>query len=101
MLNRGSENERNIGIFSVNEPAAVGESITFWSAGGGGYGDALKRPVEAVLEDVKDEYVTVAAARAQYGVVVEEIDRRALEYQLDLPATEKLRAELRQAHARD
>ena len=101
VLNRGSENERNIGIFSVNEPAAVGESITFWSAGGGGYGDALKRPVESVLEDVKDEYVTVAAARAQYGVVVNEIDQRALEYQLDLPATEKLRAELREAHARD
>ena len=67
VINRGTETERNIGIFSVNQPVARGERIDFWSAGAGGYGDPLERPVERVLEDVKDEYVTLKGAREQYG----------------------------------
>ena len=41
--------------------------------------------------------MTIAAARSQYGVVVQEIDRRRLEYRVDQDATAKLRAELRAA----
>jgi N-methylhydantoinase B len=39
--------------------------------GGGGYGAALQRPVEEVLDDVVNGYVSVEAARETYGVEVE------------------------------
>jgi len=38
---------------------------------GGGWGDPLEREPERVLRDVRNEYVSVAAAREVYGVVVE------------------------------
>jgi len=41
--------------------------------GGGGYGRPTDRPVEAVLFDVVNGYVTVEAARTTYGVVIEHI----------------------------
>jgi N-methylhydantoinase B len=39
--------------------------------GGGGYGDPRERPVERVLDDVVNGYVTVEAAREHYGVHIE------------------------------
>ena len=47
-----------------------GDSFTHVSAGGGGFGDAFERDPAAVLEDVLDGKVSVAAARERYGVVV-------------------------------
>lgn len=41
--------------------------------GGGGYGDPKARPVERVLDDVVNGYVTCEAAREHYGVHVEYI----------------------------
>ncbi len=44
-----------------------------WSlqfGGGGGWGDPLERDPEAVLDDVLDGYVSVEAARKDYGVVL-------------------------------
>ena len=38
--------------------------------GGGGYGLPSERPVAAVLADVVEGYVSVAAAREVYGVEV-------------------------------
>jgi N-methylhydantoinase B len=38
--------------------------------GGGGLGDPLKRPVDRVLEDVRQGYVSAPAARAHYGVAI-------------------------------
>jgi N-methylhydantoinase B len=54
-------------------------------AGGGGHGSPLDRDPVAVLQDVLDDKVSVAAARDVYGVVV---DRDGA---LDLEATEALR----------
>ncbi len=93
-VNKGTENERNIGIFCSGEKIVPGETASFWSAGGGGFGHPLERPIEAVLEDIKNDYVTIGTARSQYGVVVEEIDQRRLEYRVDQDATAKLRAEM-------
>lgn len=39
--------------------------------GGGGFGDPLERPVKMVLADVVNEYVSIEAARREYGVVIE------------------------------
>jgi N-methylhydantoinase B len=41
------------------------------SAGGGGFGDPFARDPERVLADVLEEKVTLAAAREQYGVVID------------------------------
>ena len=49
-----------------------GDRFTHASAGGGGFGDPFDRDPAAVLEDVLDGKVTVAAARARYGVVLSE-----------------------------
>ena len=67
-----------------------GDVIEFHSAGGGGYGDPWLREPEAVEADVRNEYVSIARAREDYGVV---IDPATL--QVDLAATEKLRSEKR------
>ncbi|MBI1735670.1 MAG: hydantoinase B/oxoprolinase family protein [Candidatus Rokubacteria bacterium] len=47
-----------------------GDVISFQQPGAGGYGDPLARDPARVLDDVLDEYVSVEAARRDYGVVV-------------------------------
>ncbi len=64
-----------------------GDLIEFYSAGGGGYGDPLKRDIEAVERDVNFGYVSIEKAREEYGVVIDPQDMKA-----DKIATEKLRS---------
>ena len=40
--------------------------------GGGGFGNPLERDVEAVKEDVQNEFVSRKSAREDYGVVFRE-----------------------------
>lgn len=49
---------------------APGARFTFFSGGGGGYGDPFERDQERVAEDVRMGYVSAAAARRHYGVVL-------------------------------
>jgi N-methylhydantoinase B len=51
-------------------PLPAGAITAYQYGGGGGFEDPLLRDPEAVREDVLDEYVSPAAARAQYGVVL-------------------------------
>lgn len=53
---------------------------------GGGYGDPLERNPELVLGDVLDGYVSMAGAREDYGVVIDEQNLT-----VDHEATERLR----------
>ncbi len=46
----------------------AGDEIILSSAGGGGYGPASERPREAVLEDVREGFISVESARRDYGV---------------------------------
>ena len=46
-----------------------GDTIAFYSAGGGGFGNPLERDIVAVEQDVLDEYVTVEKTKQDYGVV--------------------------------
>lgn len=71
---------------------AYGDVISFQQSGAGGYGDPLARAPARVLDDVLDEYVSIEAARAAYGVVItgEGLDRR-----VDDDATAALRASRR------
>jgi N-methylhydantoinase B len=68
----------------------AGDAVVLEIAGGGGYGDPLKRDPEKVADDVREELVSQRAARAVYGVALK---RGAV----DAKATEKLRAKLRGA----
>ena len=75
-------------------PMKAGQRIVYDYGGGGGWGDPLDRDVQAVLDDVLDEYVSVDAARSEYGVVLEgSLEELTLE--IDTASTEKLRAEMR------
>src|SRR5690606_53307 len=47
-----------------------GERIISHSAGGGGYGNPLKRDVERVLLDVMERWITLERARSVYGVAL-------------------------------
>ncbi|MEJ2096802.1 MAG: hydantoinase B/oxoprolinase family protein [Deltaproteobacteria bacterium] len=65
-----------------------GDTIAFYSAGGGGFGDPLKRDISDIEKDVKFEYVSIEAARELYGAAV---DSNTL--QVDSAATAALRKE--------
>jgi N-methylhydantoinase B len=94
-LKRPGERPRYLGALFSGVPVHGGD--TFWrpSAGGGGLGDPLERDPKLVLEDVIDGYVSVVGARSDYGVVIEPIDIEIDEWRIDLPATERERAQIR------
>lgn len=64
------------------------------SAGGGGVGDPLMRDPNLVCEDVTDEYVSVARARIDYGVVIRVVDPDLAQYEVDEEATAAERARI-------
>ena len=64
-----------------------GEAFALRSGGGGGFGPALERPIEAVAHDVRQGYVTPEAAFRDYGVVCD-----AGTLAVDVEASEKIRA---------
>lgn len=64
-----------------------GEDITLELQGGGGWGNPYDRDPEAVLQDVLDGHISINAAQAHYGVI---IDSRTLE--INWTETRKTRA---------
>jgi len=72
-----------------------GATTRYATNGGGGWGKRLAREPERVLRDVRNGYVSVAQAKAQYGVVVTgDPDRDPEGIAVDRVATEALRASL-------
>ena len=65
-----------------------GDVIRYQTPGGGGYGEPLEREPERVLEDVREGFVSMAAARGAYGVVLTQVNG---ELRLDSKATQRLR----------
>jgi N-methylhydantoinase B len=63
------------GDFPVVDPTLVrpsaGDVLDVYATGGGGYGDPRLRPVEAVLEDVRDGLLSPEKAERSYGVVID------------------------------
>ncbi|HET7366593.1 MAG TPA: hydantoinase B/oxoprolinase family protein [Burkholderiales bacterium] len=59
----------------------AGDAITVRAGGGGGFGPPHERDAERVAEDVRQGYVSLAAAAESYGVVLDpqtlEVDRAA------------------------
>lgn len=64
----------------------TGDSIETYCSGGGGFGDARRRPAGKVARDVEDGVVSVEAARERYGVVVDPAT-----FEVDQAETERLR----------
>ena len=53
-----------------NMAAKAGDRVIMIGPCGGGYGDPLERVPRLVLDDVRDGYFGIEAARADYGVVI-------------------------------
>jgi len=95
-LNPDAEDEEYLGIVFSNEPVEPDDRFLRPSSGGGGYGDPLERDPEKVREDVIDDYVSIERAKKDYGVVIEEIDPKRCEYEIDWDATEQQRQYIRE-----
>jgi N-methylhydantoinase B len=76
----------------ISTTIQAGERLYHRQAGGGGWGEALLRSPAAVARDVREDKVSIAAAREQYAVVVDEATLEA-----DEVATAALRAQKGQA----
>jgi len=94
-MNKGTDQEKFLGSNFSAVPLHSGDSFTRPSAGGGGYGDPLERPLDEVLEDVIDEYVSIERAAKDYGVIIREIDRELDQFEIDHAASNELRQQIR------
>lgn len=92
ILHAAAGSEEQILPTMISTTMAAGQRIYHKQAGGGGWGDPLQRDPAAVALDVKNDKVSAAAAREQYGVAL-----NASTLAVDLAATESLRRQLRQA----
>lgn len=63
-----------------------GEELVIKTPGGGGYGNPLNRDPEKVLDDYKNDLVSLSSAEEEYGVVI--IPDRGI---IDMEATRELR----------
>nr|WP_257886209.1 hydantoinase B/oxoprolinase family protein [Rhodococcus fascians] len=95
-LNPGQPNEREFDALTDAEPILAGDTIRIRTTGGGGWGDPLERPIESVEQDVLWGKVSREFAATDYGVVIAEGTPTA-----DVEASEKLRAEMRNARGLD
>jgi N-methylhydantoinase B len=53
-----------------NIALSAGDTVTFWTAGGGGYGDPARRKPEAIRRDLRAGYITPVKARRDYPAAV-------------------------------
>lgn len=68
-INPGTESERNAsGEYSHLEP---GDILVNATGGGGGWGDPFERDPAAVAADVRNGFVSLERAAADYGVVID------------------------------
>ena len=93
VLNPGETNERELSSKGTYRLRA--EDVISWrTAGAGGSSDPLERDPRAVLDDVLDGFISLAAAAESYGVVLTGSPPR-----LDEKATARLRAKPRRPAA--
>jgi N-methylhydantoinase B len=76
----------------VSTRMRAGEHLYHRQPGGGGWGDPLMRDPEAVGRDVRNDKVSLEAAREAYGVVLD-----PLTLEVDAGATSLRRSEMRRA----
>ncbi len=69
-INPDSERAKRLPTRYADYPLQEGDVFCLYTPGGGGYGDPLARPVERVLADVREGFVSPQAAEREYGVVL-------------------------------
>jgi len=69
-LHAGTDHEVVVDPTVARELLDTGEQLVYDFGGGGGWGNAFDRDPQAVLDDVWDEYVSIASAQRDYGVVI-------------------------------
>jgi N-methylhydantoinase B len=94
ILRYGSDDPYRVQHTADHIPMRAGDRIMYDYGGGGGWGDPLDRDPQAVLDDVFDEYVSVAGAERDYGVVFTG-SVQDLTLAVDAEGTERLRARRR------
>jgi N-methylhydantoinase B len=90
IVNRGKIDEQRLGkidVLTVNN----GDTVTFLTPGAGGWGEPAQRDPQAVLRDVRNGFVTVEGAAADYGVAI-------CGAEIDAQATAELRSRLTTGH---
>lgn len=93
LLNPGTDRAEALPILAVRQLKA-GDTMRIELAGGGGYGLPHERMIASVVSDVRDGLVSIEAAKAQYGVVLD--SRSAM---IDADMTAQLRAEMSEPQA--
>jgi len=73
-------------------PVPKDSEVIVRTAGGGGWGSPWERDPEKVRSDVLEGFVSVEAARNEYGVVIKP-SKHPTFYEVDVEGTKKLRAE--------
>ncbi len=83
-----------IDIETINDGIEIrpSETLVGSMSGPGGYGNPLERNRELVLNDVRNEFVSISSAREDYGVVIEDKNGSLT---VNEEKTEQLRQELR------
>jgi N-methylhydantoinase B len=64
----GTPDERQVPSRYGGHPMRNGDTVLVQTNGGGGYGDPLRRDPDRVRQDVRNGYVSAAAAVRSYGV---------------------------------
>jgi N-methylhydantoinase B len=85
VVNPGTPRERVLAPLSDGAVLGRGDILLLETGGGGGYGHPFDRPVEQVVQDTRDGFVSPAAARRDYGVAI-------VDDAVDLMQTRALRA---------
>jgi N-methylhydantoinase B len=90
IINPGTPDEKRLPSRFGDVRLQEGDLLRIERPGAGGMGDPLARPIEKVLEDVRQGYVSPERAAADYGVIVSWTDGEPV---FDQAATARLRAE--------
>ena len=90
----GTPREERISLMRAGFKGKAGDLLDYWQGGGGGWGDPHARAVDAVIDDVRNELVSLDRARAVYGVALKLTDADLLTYEVDEAETRRLRAPL-------
>jgi N-methylhydantoinase B len=94
VISAGTEREVKVSPTVAGVQMEAGDRLVYKFGGGGGWGNPLERDPQAVLDDVWDEYVSLDAARDEYGVVITGT-LADMTLALDTDATTELRTEMR------
>jgi N-methylhydantoinase B len=70
VVNHGTPHERKLAPLSDGTVLRRGDILLLETGGGGGHGHPFDRPAEHVLRDCHDGFVSIEAARRDYGVVI-------------------------------